>query len=233
MPQPRRIFIDRPEPPCPHSPAQLRRIVQDAVDFIRRRQHDHTRMFGVEVGEHLFTELYCGDEAYVRRIDPTKIDSPADISRETGIPYSTLYLYLVAAMVKHKLERAGVKPELGLKHLASLDVISDHLDAMRALALWAQQERISYRRLGATADAWEEHLAQGGRLEDLLADPRKGEPVVVKVRERRVEARYLRARRMLVVVGRWWAASKLSTGHRRALAEKLIGIRKLLVGASS
>ncbi len=201
-----------------------------AIEFVKARQHERSRLFGLEVGAHLFFELYGGDEAYVRRLDPTKPDSPADISRATGIPYSTLYLYLVAAMVKDRLEKAGVPHRLDMKHLYALDELDESIEAMGALARWASGRGVGYRELERIADRWRQHLDEGGTVEDLLADPAGPGPSRRRGRRRdRSPAHVLLAsRRMLVVLSGWWKRSRISPANKERLRGRLLAIRGLL-----
>lgn len=222
-----------PEPECPWSPEELDRKVEAACEFIRQRKRAHARAFGWEVGEHLFFKVYRGNETYLRRIDPTKTDSPADIARRTGIPYSTLYLYLMAAVTRHKLRRAGITPDLDLRHFGVLDELNAHFDAMCAIAEWAGRKGISYRDLRRAVDFWNAHLDEGGRLEDLREDPeeplRKGKK---RKRAKPLSPDLLKASRMLMVVGAWYGKASLSKEHRRKIRARLLRIRSLLVEAS-
>jgi hypothetical protein len=178
MPRRRRSSPEGPVEPrvirigdCPWTDAELEARIEEAIRFIAGKKKEHARSFGWEVGEHLLFEVYGGDEAYLRKLDPTKKDSPADIARRTGIPYSTLYVYLMAALARHKLARAGVEPDLDLRHFAVLDGLNEHFEAMCALADWGGRNQVSVKSLERAVDRWKEHIEEGGSLEDLRKDP--------------------------------------------------------------
>ncbi len=225
---PRNVHFILPEPPCPWSPAELDRLIEDACEYIRRRQKVHARGFGWEVGGHLFFELYRGDEQYLRRLDPSKPDSLGDVARRTAIPYSTLYLYVMATVVRHKLAQAGVEPDLSLRHFGVLDEISDHLEALVALARWAESSGISTRELKRAVKVWRRHLDEGGSLKDLEADPVPPHHGKRRKRNRPANPETLRAARLLGVLDAWTRKVRLSPGNVKRIRKRLLGIRSLL-----
>ncbi|MBW2262844.1 MAG: hypothetical protein JRG91_12785 [Deltaproteobacteria bacterium] len=227
----RNIHFVLPGPKCPWSPAELDRLIEDAREFIRRRQKAHARGFGWEVGEHLFFGLYRGDEEYLRRLDPSKPDSLGDVSRGTGVPYSTLYLYTMATVVRHKLAQAGVEPDLDLRHFGVLDEISDHLEALVALARWAERNGISTRELKRAVKLWRRHLDEGGSLEELEADLVSPHHKKRK-RTRPTSHKLLRSTRLLMVVDAWTRKRRLSRKYAGRIRERLLRIRSLLVEAA-
>ncbi len=229
-PRKRRIIhIDVPDPPRPWSPAELEKLVEDACEYIRRRQSVHARGFGWEVGEHLFFELYRGDEEYLRRLDPSKPDSLGDIARQTGIPYSTLYLYVMASVVRHKLARAGVEPDLSLRHFGVLDEIGDHLEALVALARWAESNGISTRELKRAVKLWRRHLDEGGGLEELKRGRVTPPPHRRRKRVRPASHATLRGTRLLGVLDAWTRKARLSPAFAARIRARLQGLRGRLV----
>jgi hypothetical protein len=218
---------------CPWTPDELERRIEEACRFIAERKRAHSRSLGWEIGEHLFFEVYGSDEAYVRRLDPTKPDSPADIARRTGIAYSTLYVWLAAAMTRHKLRQAGVEPDLDLRHFGVLDQLNDHFEALCAVAGWAGREGLSYRELERVVDFWRDRLDQGMSLEELRREIERPEPRVVRKRAKPLSPDLLKASRMLVVTGAWLGRVSLSEKFRKKLRTQLVEIRGLLVEAGS
>jgi len=219
------------DPVCPWSPEDLDRIVEEACEFIRARRRAHARGFGWEVGDHLFLEVYRGDEGYLRSRYQGKPDSIGDIARATGIPQSTLYVYVMAAVVRHKLKKAGLEPELDLRQLAILDELNDHFEALRALAEWAERKEISCRDLEKAVDFWKGHVEKGGSLMDLRRDPGRPLRKVGRRRARPSSPDVLKASRMLGVVGAWWRKAKLTGDEGRELRDRLLRIRAMLAEA--
>jgi hypothetical protein len=181
------------------------------------------------VGEHLFFQLYRGDEEYLRRLDPSKPDSLGDIARRTGIPYSTLYLYVMATVVRHKLARAGVEPDLSLRHFGVLDEVNDHLEALVALARWAERYDISTRELKRAVKLWRRQLDEGGSLEDLKKGRVLPPPGPKRKRVRPARHALLRGTRLLGVLDAWTRKSALSPAFAGRIRDRLLGVRARLV----
>jgi hypothetical protein len=215
---------------CPFTPGQLDAIIERAVRFIEERQRVHARQFRWEIGEHLFLNVYAGDEEYLRSRDRRKSDSLRDIAAHTGIEYKRLYTWVMAAVVRRKLAAMGHEPELRLMHFKVLDLVRDHMDAAAALALLAEKRGWSVRDLEAAARFWRDHLDRGGSLADLERDPEK--PLRRKGRKkwrRKPPPGLLRVPRVLEVAEAWWKDATLSPRYRNLLARRLHRLHAMLV----
>jgi len=158
LPKPRRIPL--PDVPCPWSERELADIVERACAFIAEAKERLGNRLGREVGEHLLERVYGGDETYVRLNDPTKDRSLWDIAEATGVPEPTLRSWVVWAIVRGKLRKAGCDPDLSMKHLLALDALGDDVETMVALVRWAEDG-------GASAEEMRDvvrRLVSGGRI---------------------------------------------------------------------
>lgn len=220
----------RPPEACPFTPGQLDAIIERAIRFIEERQRVHARKLRWEVGEHLFLNVYAGDEEYLRHKDPRKNDSLRDIAARTGIEYRRLYAWVMAAVVRRKLAAMGHEPELCLMHFHALDLVRDHMDAAAALALLAEKRGWSVEDLESAARYWRDHLDRGGSLSDLERDP--GKPLrrkAKKKRRRKPPPGLLRVPRVLEVAEAWWKDATLSSRYRNLLARRLHRLHAMLV----
>ena len=212
----RKVPIVPPGPPCPWSDQDLSRIVEEACRFIEGVKGRIGADLGREVGDYLFFTVYGGDEAYIRRNDRTKQDSIRDISRGSGVPAFTLRNWLVMAIVRHKLERAGVSPEMSHNHLRALYPLVDDIDSMAALARWAMEKGASARELMARVQQL------GGRK---VARPRR-----VGRGGSRPSPDDLLVPRLLGVVTRWLDRVDLTAREVEELRTRVLAIRDLVKG---
>ncbi len=159
--------------PCPWSRAELdedfacRIDVEEACEFIARCKEEHGRRLGWAVGEYLYVRFYREDEEYLRRLDSTKDDSLEDVAAGSGLPYTTLYKWTMAALVRRKLADAGIEWNLGITILATLDRLRDHLPAMLLIARWATVNRPTVAAVERLVAEWRAHLDAGRSLREI------------------------------------------------------------------
>ena len=217
--------------PSPWTPAEMERLIEDAIRFIAEAKRRAGRRLGWEVGEWLFLNLYRGDEAYLRLRHPGKTDSLEDLARMSGIPYGTLKGWVTAAAIRRSLESRGPLPDLSLKHFEHLGPLRDDVPAMRAVCAWAEREDVRARDFQKAVSAWARRIEEGGRVEDLIEDP----PGPKRKRgKRRPKTRTddLVAARLLGLATRWARAGRMSGPNRETLAKEAAGIRRTLAGRS-
>ncbi len=234
---PRRVVPHRIEPvkprirdpiPCPWSPRELDGIIERACRFIADAKEKHGRELGLVVGRYLFVEIYRRDIAYIRSTDPDKDDSLRDIERGSGVPHRTLHEWLMAGYVQILLEEAGFDTRLGIKHLKEIATLGEDVAVMVAIARWAQDMRITSREMPGIVDRWQEHLDEGGRLEDLVRFPRpKPKP---KKRKHKARTEDLVVPRILELVTAWVKKVQLSPAYRARVRQMALAIRARLTG---
>ena len=88
------------------SQRQRRLIVREAAQFIRARRRDHRLQFALEVGEHLFVNVYRGNRAFYKRGGRTESKTIGKIARDrrVRIPprklYACIHTYLLSLQYK-------------------------------------------------------------------------------------------------------------------------------------
>jgi hypothetical protein len=226
-PVPRVIPVPRPLPPL-RTEKERRAAIDAAVRFIISRQRFHKRQLSWAVGEHLFTHIYRQDVEYLRKRDPGKDDSLRDIAAQTGVPYTSLYRWTNAALVRRLLAHQGIDSRIAMTLLADLAQLGKNIEALGKLARWAEENAPTRRELLPIIRRWKRHLDEGGTLSDLVPGKKK-----TKKRKRRSpllppdEADILR---LLQVLLAWARVARMSERNRGAL-RKLVGrMRALLEG---
>lgn len=212
----------------PWGEGELGGIIERACRFIEGAKERCGRELGWEVGKYLYWEVYGGDDAYIRLNDPGKEDSLRDIAGGSGVPYTTLYDWLMAAYVRIKLEQAGFSPELSIKHLRFISSVGDDVQVMLEIARWAQERGIRARDMPGIVDRWQEHLEKGGRLGDLVRFP-----APVKKRRRRkgrARSRDLVVPRILELVLAWVKRAELGKAYREKVRHMVLGVRARVTG---
>jgi len=212
---PRKVPLKRPEAPSPWTDEDLSRIVEEACRFISDVKDRIGTSLGREVGDYLFYTVYRADENYVRNRDSRKTDSIRDISRGCGVAVGTLHSWLEMAIVRHKLGRAGLGPDLTDRHLMALYPLVDDIDAMVELVEWAQENNASARELIARVQR-----LTGGKV----AKPRgRG-----RRRRTRPSPDDLVIPRLLGVVHRWLERVDLTARETEELKARVLAIRGLV-----
>jgi hypothetical protein len=193
-----------PEPPEPPVPApwtedERRRLLGEAARFIRERVRRHRFEFAMQVGEHLFKNLFKGDIDLYGRAGPWKDESIQAIARDrrVDLPHRQLYacIHTYILVTQHGENAPGLEvPEFSIwKWDALYGAIERRPDALVDAVSWIADENVPRDLVYALAGLIERYLANGGRLEDLLPAAEAKPP----------DSPYRRVRRMLRVASRW------------------------------
>lgn len=174
------------------------RVVERAIRFIRQRAKLHARQFALEVGDHLFDELYKGDARLFAAKGTWGREALTRIARDKRVDLSLDKLYMcihLAILVRlyGKNARGAEPPDLTPWKWDRLWVLEKNPDAMVAVANWASRERIPLDFLITVSRLVKYYLEAGGKLDDLL----------VGAGSRRPDTPYKRMSRLLKVIERW------------------------------
>jgi hypothetical protein len=213
--------------PPGRTPEEQERAIEEAIEFIVAKQREHKMLLSWEIGEFLFANVYGGDIAYLGLRDPGKDDSLHDIAQLSGAPYSSLYAWTRAAVVRRLLASRGVESGLEPTLLADLGALGGDLDALAALARWAEDNDLTREELLDLVRSWKRRLARGESLEKLVRSlgrrgkKKKGSPR----RRRRLPAEDDRVVRVLGLILAWARIAELSPAKRKELGKILADVR--------
>lgn len=192
--------------------------VKRAVAFIRRRVHLHRKQFTLEVGQHLFENIYRGDRAYFRRTGK-KDASIEQIASSPGVKVSANTLRMCVHVYLLVTDHQAREPDLPIPdlHIWSWDGLWDlqgDPESLVVVAGWAARHRIPKNLIKAVAEIVAPFIASGGRLEDLLV----GEEATS-----RVDTPYKRIKRLSGVVIKWLETGPRPSGQGRGKMLALLG----------
>ena len=185
---------------APWSDAQLRRRIQRAVTFIRGRAAAHSSALYLEVGEHLFENLYRGEMRFYRAKGSWGRTALARIAGADGVEFSLDQLY--AAIHYHILtnlyRRTADRPPPLLTPWKwdRLWKLERDPQSLVEVADWAAREKVTLDDLVDVSRLVEPLLSSGGRLDDLLV---VGDPGSLR------RTPYRRTMRMLEIIESWVA----------------------------
>ena len=202
--------------PSPWTRAQEDRKIAAAVRFIRKRLLMALCGFAMEVGEHLFEELFMGDRDLYRYAGPWKKQA---ISRIAGDPRvklddDTLYMcintYMSVTLLKKEAPRLPVPRFSPWKWHRMSKALEKHPEALVEVAVWVEREGIPERLVRAVAQLVGPYVKRGGKLQDLL---------VGRVGEKRFpDSPYRRIKRLLTVADGWMDTHTMTaTARQRSL----------------
>jgi hypothetical protein len=206
------------------SEAERRRRVRNAVKFIRERVKEHELRFALEVGEHLFANIYQGNRAYYRRKGP-KEDCIALIAEDPGVEVSANTLRMCVRVYLLYQDTRSVRglpvPELRPWSWNGMWDLEGDPERLAVVATWAARYGISNPLLTAAAQVLHAYLAAGGRVEDLLVGALD-----------EGSSPYMRLKRMSGVVAKWLAAGPTMSPEGRGRALELVDdiLRQLRAG---
>ncbi len=192
--------------------------VRRAVDFIRKRVHLHRRQFALEVGRHLFENIYRGDRAYFMRTGK-KDSSIEQIASSPGVKVSANTLRMcvhVHLLVTDQQARDADLPipELPIWSWDGLWDLEGDPESLAVVAGWAARRAIPMDLIKAVAGIVAPFVESGGRLEDLLV----GEEATS-----RVDSPYKRIKRLTGIVIKWLEQGPRPSAQGRARMLGLIG----------
>jgi len=232
--KPRPIIIDpnRLRVVDPRTKEDFDRIVEEACRFIEQSKVRHGMRFAMQVGEHLYLNVYDANDAYLSRRDPRKTDSMYDIAARTGISNDRLRSWTIAAATRIKLERMGFTSDrLSMSHFAQLYRLKDNMELTRQFAAWVERERVNAKELKRRLETWREFIDRGGRFEDLELDPDVPTPPRPRRKPRPIDE--IRVVRMLELVLGWIERTHLGPAQRKEILAILPQLRSLLARRAS
>ncbi|MBW2262816.1 MAG: hypothetical protein JRG91_12645 [Deltaproteobacteria bacterium] len=195
-----------------------------AVRFIRKRLHLHRKQFTLEVGRHLFENIYRSNRAYYRRTG-AKETSIAKIVASPGVKVSATTLRMCVHVYLLVTDHQAREPDLPIPELPiwSWDGLWDlegDPESLVIVAAWAARRRIPMNLIKAVAEIVFPYVESGGRLEDLLV----GEKATS-----RVDTPYKRAKRLSGMVIKWLSEGpRPSKQARRQILELIEQIEREL-----
>lgn len=200
----------------PWTRAQEDRKVAAAVRFIRKRLLMALYGFAMQVGEHLFEELFKGDRDLYRYAGPWKkrtikrIASDPRVQLDDDVLYMCINTYMSVTLFQQKAPRLPVPQFSPWKWYRMSAALEKHPEALVEVAVWVERERIPERLVRAVAQLVGPYVRRGGKLEDLL---------VGRVGERRFpDSPYKRIKRLLCVADGWMDTHTMSaTARQRSL----------------
>lgn len=201
----------------------------------------HARGLALEVGRHLWENVYERDEDYVTSRDPTKERSLNDIALATGYTADELRHRVIAALTREKLERMGLElPRYDVSDFAVLYGLRRHPGAAAHLARWGHDNDVDVRHLKVLVRHWRRTLDADGSIQALIDDPMP--PEMKKKKEEEGEKRKRRKRRtvrsgdelrvlrILELVRRWVREVRFSPAEKAHIRRRLLELRAALTG---
>ncbi|MBI5489963.1 MAG: hypothetical protein HY905_21695 [Deltaproteobacteria bacterium] len=214
---------------------EIRRLVDEACEFILGRKEAHAKQMAWEVGEYLFERVYRGDVGYAESRETGKADSLYDIAARTGIGRLRLAGWIRAYIARKYLGAAGIVVDLSMSDFEALRPLALHPEAARAVLELRERHRLTTKQLDALAVAWRRRLDEGGRLEDLVVALL---PASATPRPRPSHAHGALADgalvpiRLVLVVGRWLRSVTFAPRLRAGLRDELLRLRAAAVSGS-
>jgi hypothetical protein len=190
--------------------------VRRAVAFIRKRVHLHRKQFALEVGQHLFENIYLGDRAYFMRTG-AKESSIEQIASAPGVKVSAntlrmcVHVYLLVTDQRARNADLPI-PDLPIWSWDGLWDLEGDPERLAVVAGWASRCKIPPNLIKAVAGIVAPFIESGGRLEDLLV----GEEATSKV-----DSPYKRIKRVSGIVIKWLEEGPRPSERGRA---KMLGI---------
>ena len=160
----------------PLTRADLDSVIERAVVFIRERVRLRSLEFALEVGEHLFRELYRNDLDLYHHAGRW---SDRTLTRIAQDPRVNLSLYILSNCIQCFLavrEFGRTAPSTPVPALTPWEwgtlyyPLRHDPDSLVAIVLWISREDVSVPYLSGLAQSVEPYLSAGGSLSDLLVD---------------------------------------------------------------
>ncbi len=154
-------------------PAARMAVIEAAVRFIEERAAHHSLAFAMEVGEHLFVNVYGSDPDLVARHDRMKGRSIASIARDPRVGMHPNKLYACIQCYLARTLYAGTTnapvPDLTpWKWDIIYERSRDDPDTLVAIADWVATHDIRKDHLNTVMGALGPYLRSGGSLDDIL-----------------------------------------------------------------
>ncbi|MBI5500534.1 MAG: hypothetical protein HY907_09835 [Deltaproteobacteria bacterium] len=192
-------------------------LVDSSVRFIQSCLRRHGLQFALEVGRHLFENVYRGDRARFRsggtewqRDTIKRIARDPRVRLDDSFLYKSIHVFLLVGQVAGT-NPAGQLPELPVTTWDHLWALEERPDAVLAVGTWAAAEHVPVRTVATVTFLVAPYLAQGGSLDDLLAGSQRRPP----------DTPYRRIRRLLAAITSHLARRPLPPAARPRLLAAL------------
>jgi hypothetical protein len=181
--------------------------------------------FAMEVGEHLFKELFNGDRDLYRHAGPWKkrtikrIASDPRVQLDDDVLYMCINTYMSVTLFQKKAPRLPVPQFSPWKWYRMSKPLEKHPEALVEVAVWVEREHIPGRLVRSVAQLVGPYVKRGGKLQDLLVG-REGE-------RKFPDSPYRRIKRLLTVADGWMDTHAMSaTARERSLeaVERLLRV---------
>lgn len=175
------------------------RVVENAVRFIERRLEHHRFELSMEVGEHLFRNLYKSDRRLLTGGGEWKKRAIARIAADPRVKVSCNKLYQCIHVYLLVEEFGRTAPNLVIPDLSpwkweALWPLEGDPDALVRVAVWAEEHGAGRRLLRDVAQLVEPYMETGGSLDDLLVGDEE---------EPNPDTPYRRISRFLAMAEKW------------------------------
>jgi hypothetical protein len=196
-----------------------RKAVEKAIRFVRKRIEVHRLELALEVGEHLFVNIFDSDLEKARAAHRYKDASIQAIAADPRVPLDDdrLYMCLHAFLAYQRQRRLTPRvPEISAWKMGRMyGPLYDRPRILLRTARWVEEHRIPRRVLRPMLGVLHVYLASGGKLDDLLVDGTS------------TDTPYRRMRRILSIIPKHLTTLKPRTRDRSlVLIDEIIGLLK-------
>jgi len=191
--------------------------IERAIAYIRERAEVHRLELALEVGEHLFVNIFDSSVAKARAAHQNKDRSIQSIAEDPRVPLDDdkLYMCLHCYLAHSQSRRHGhLAPDISAWKLGRIyGPLYDHPDLLVRTVRWVEECEVPRRILRPMLGVLHPYLESGGLLDDLLV----GAPAP--------DTPYRRMRRILSILPRHVHTLTPSTRKRTlALLDELIAL---------
>jgi len=149
-----------------------RKRIEQAIAYIRKRVDVHRLELALEVGEHLFVNIFDSSVERAREAHRYKDRSIQAIADDPRVPldddklYMCLHCYLASRVQQ---AHAGTAPEISAWKMGRIyGPLYDHPEKLVRVVRWVQEFQVPRRILRPVLGVLHDYLASGGKLDDLL-----------------------------------------------------------------
>jgi hypothetical protein len=194
-----------------------RERIERAVAFIRKRVEVHRLELALEVGEHLFVNIFDSSVERAREAHRYKDESIQEIAADPRVPldddklYMCIHCYLA---YKRQKRRSGKLPEISAWKMGRIyGPLYDHPKMLVRVVRWVEKYDVPRRVLRPMLGVLHAYLASGGKLDDLL------------VGKESTDTPYRRMKRILSIIPRHLDTLRPGTRERSlALIDEIVAV---------
>ena len=194
-----------------------RKRIEAAIAFVRKRVEVHRLELALEVGEHLFVNIFDSSVERAREAHRYKDSSIQAIAADPRVPLDDDKLYMcVHCFLAYRQQRTYSKhvPEISAWKMGRIyGPLYDHPRMLVRVVRWVERHRVPRRILRPMLGVLHAYLASGGKLDDLL------------VGEKSTDTPYRRMRRILSIIPSHLHTLRPATRARSlALIDEIIAV---------